>query len=60
MRKLSLLLCFLVSALAASAQVLTDKTGVMVQPTSYFQGSCSTGRGARIRETRIHSNTRLT
>lgn len=51
MRKLSLLLCFLVSALAASAQVLTDKTGVMVQPTSYFQGSCSTGRVGRSSDT---------
>ena len=51
MCKFSLLFCFLVSALAASAQVLTDKTGVMVQSTSYFQGSCSSGRVGRSSET---------
>ena len=51
MRKLSLLLCFLISALAASAQVLTEKTGVIVQPETYFSGSCSSGRVGTAKET---------
>lgn len=50
MRKLSLLLCFLASALATSAQVLTEKTGVIVQPETYFSGSCSTGRVGMAKE----------
>lgn len=49
MRKLSFLLCFL--ATVASAQVLTDKTGVNVQPLAYFQGSCSAGRVGVAKET---------